>query len=256
MHITIRRELRILRWYVLVTSAIWGVLALAAFTRAGQRARFEEIGVERINVVEKDGRLRLVISNESHSPAPLDKGKPFLTAMAGTRPGLIFYNDEVTEAGGLVFDGARRADGRTSAYGHLSFDQYDQNQVVFLQYRDNNGARRMGLTVADRPDASFARYFMVRDSLLALPASPARDSAVRRWRRERVGDTESTLRVFVGRDTAKVARLALADGRGRPHLTLSVDSAGAARIDFLDEGGRIVHTITEPRRTQPVGRGS
>jgi hypothetical protein len=248
MRTDMKRELRILRCYTLVTSVVWGVLTLTSFAKAGQRARFEEIDVERINVVEKDGRLRLVISNEARSLPPLDNGKPFLTAMAGTRPGLLFYNDEVTEAGGLVFDGARRADGRTSAYGHLSFDQYDQNQVVFLQYRDNNGLRRAGLTVTDRPDAPFARYFIVRDSLLALPASPARDSAVQRWRRERVSDTESALRVFVGRDTAKVARVALADARGRPRLTLSVDSAGSARIDFLDAAGLVVHTITEPGR--------
>ena len=39
------------------------------------------------------------------------------------------------------------------------------------------------------------------------------------------------------------ATLTLADGEGRNRLTLSVDSAGAARIAFLDEAGNVVREI-------------
>jgi hypothetical protein len=36
----------------------------------------------------------------------------------------------------------------------------------------------------------------------------------------------------------------LSDRQGRPRLRLVVDSLGAARIDFLDAGGRVTRSVT------------
>ena len=91
------------------TNAILIVGGLAAFKQAGQQTakqKFTEIDVERINIVEPDGKLRLVISNRPRSIGPIYKGKPFGYA-GGTRPGMIFFNDEGTENGGLTFTGSR-----------------------------------------------------------------------------------------------------------------------------------------------------
>ena len=87
--------------------------------------------------------------------------------MAEPRPhvsGMIFYNEEGDEVGGLIYNGIPRdyngipRDSGYSAVGHLSFDQWKQNQVVALQYIDNGRTRRSGLRVWDRPtDVSVAR---------------------------------------------------------------------------------------------------
>jgi hypothetical protein len=66
--------------------------------------------------------------------------------------GLIFINDEGTENGGLVFSGSK-SNGKVDGSGHLSFDQYDQDQVVTLEQTEEDGQRAAGLTNADRPDA-------------------------------------------------------------------------------------------------------
>src|SRR5258706_12394240 len=95
----IRRELRLLKGYALVMTALLGTVSVAAFRQAAQKTKFTEIDVERINVVEPDGKLRLVISNRARSIGPIYKGKPF-GYPGGTRPGLIFFNDEGTENGG------------------------------------------------------------------------------------------------------------------------------------------------------------
>ena len=81
------KQLRFLKAYTLVSTTVLAVLALAAFTRAGQPAkqRFTEIDVERINVVEPDGKLRMVISNRPRSIGPIYKGKEF-GYPGGTRP--------------------------------------------------------------------------------------------------------------------------------------------------------------------------
>ena len=101
-----RSELQLLRAYVIGSSVLMVVLLLAAFGPT----RLQEINVERINVVERDGTLRLVISNKERSPGPVIRGKAF-GFPGGNRAGLIFYNEEGTESGGLITSGRRLPDG-------------------------------------------------------------------------------------------------------------------------------------------------
>src|SRR5215475_266480 len=103
-----------LKSYAVLMTLLVGVQSLAAFRQSAQKARFTELDVERINIVEPDGKLRMVISNRPRSIGPVYQGKPFGYA-GGTRPGIIFFNDEGTENGGLTFTGRRREDGTYSS---------------------------------------------------------------------------------------------------------------------------------------------
>lgn len=237
----LHRELRALRGYVMLSTLALGVVALSAFRKASAPAKFDEIDVERINVREPDGKLRLVISDRARSPGPIARGKPF-GYPGGTRPGLIFFNDEETENGGLVFEG-RTEDGRHSAGAQLSFDQYDQDQVVYLTYQDQNGKRVMGLNVADRADIPITEQVAAMDSVNRMPDGPAKTAARQRLFGAHDGVPVFAPRVFVGRDQSRTAVLRLSDPMGRPRLRMSVDSTGAARIEFLDAQGRVVQQI-------------
>jgi hypothetical protein len=83
----LRRDVRWLKIYALCSTAAFGVLALSAFQKpsAPAKTKFGEIDVERINVVEKDGKLRMIISNRARSSGPIAYGKPFGYA-GGNRP--------------------------------------------------------------------------------------------------------------------------------------------------------------------------
>lgn len=98
----IERDVRFLKRYAIVTSTMLVVLTVAAFTRTSRNAKFDEIDVQRINVVEPNGHYRMVISNRPRSIGPVYKGAPF-GYPGGGRPGIIFFNDEGTENGGLTF---------------------------------------------------------------------------------------------------------------------------------------------------------
>jgi len=244
----VRRELRILKGYTLVVTALLGTLSLAAFRQASQKQKFTEIDVERINVVEKDGKLRMVISNRDRSIGPIYKGKPFGYA-GGNRPGIIFFNDEGTENGGLTFTGHRNPDGTFRASSGFSFDQFNQDQVVYLQYNDVNGRRNMGLTIADRADVDIFDVVAERDSILkTTPEGPARDAALQKWAGPRNGVPLAAPRVFVGRDQSKAALVNLSDRNGKPRLRLMVDSLGAPSVEFLDENGRVTARLPEAAR--------
>ena len=178
----------------------------------------------------------MVISNRSQSPGPVAYGKPFGYA-GGSRPGIIFFNDEETENGGLTFSG-KTENGKFNAVGHLSFDQYNQDQVLYLQYIDNNGERRMGLTIADRADVPIMDLVAQRDSANKL-AEPAKSEALRKLQEPRNGVPLFAPRVYVGRNMQKAAVVNLSDPMGRPRLRLAVDSLGVPSLEFLDADGRV-----------------
>jgi hypothetical protein len=241
----IRRELRLLKGYAIVITALLGTVSLAAFRQASQKQKFTEIDVERINVVEKDGKLRMVISNRDRSIGPIYKGKPF-GYPGGTRPGIIFFNDEGTENGGLTFTGKREADGTFRASSGFSFDQFNQDQILYFQYNDNNGRRNTGLTIADRANVDIYDLVAERDSIQkAIPAGPARDSAMVKWAAPRNGVPLVAQRVYVGRDASKAALVNLSDRNGKPRLRLMVDSLGTPSLEFLDASGQVTSRLPE-----------
>ena len=248
----IERDVRFLKGYALVVTLIVGVLALGAFTRPdgrlvgriqGTTAKFDVIDVERINVMEPDGKYRLVISNRPRSIGPIYQGKPF-GYEGGNRPGLIFFNDEGSENGGLTFTGRRGADGRYRASTHMSFDQFDQDQVLNLDYADNNGQRRTGISVDDRAEVNIYGFVLERDSIMKIADSSARVAALARLQGPRNGVPLVARRMFVGRDPSKAAVLNLSDPAGKTRLRLVVDSLGAARIEFLDADGKVTNSMT------------
>ena len=243
----VRRELRILKGYAIVITLLLGTISVAALRQSSQNQRFTEIDVERINVVEKNGNLRMVISNRERSIGPIYKGKPF-GYPGGTRPGIIFFNDEGTENGGLTFTGQRNPDGTYRASSGFSFDQFNQDQVLYLQYSDDNGRRRMGFTVADRIDLDIYDLVAERDSIMkAHPQGPARDSALRKWAQPRNGVPIAAERVYVGRDVRKAAVVNLSDRDGKPRIRLMVDSLGTPSLEFLDANGTVTSRLPGAR---------
>jgi hypothetical protein len=241
----IRRELRLLKVYATVITALLGTVSMAAFRQASQKQRFTEIDVERINIVEPDGKLRMVISNRPRSIGPIYKGKPFGYA-GGSRPGIIFFNDEGTENGGLTFEGKRQPDGTFRAQSGFSFDQFNQDQILYFQYNDNNGRRNMGLTIADRADVDIYDLIAERDSITkAIPEGPARTDALQKWAQPRNGVPLAAPRVYVGRDASKAAVLNLSDRTGKPRLRLTVDSLGTPSLEFLDAAGNVTSRLPE-----------
>ena len=172
---TLRRELQLMRVYAVVSGSALVVLATAAFQGSPSRSQ-GEITVERINVVEKDGRTRMVIANSERQADTVINGH---TIGAGRpRPaGMIFFNDNGDEDGGLVFDGQRK-DGRVEASGSLTFDQYQQDQTIGLEYSEEGGQRIAGLNVWDRSELPLDQFMAQMDAAEKLPTEAERRAAL------------------------------------------------------------------------------
>src|ERR1041384_7642215 len=131
-----------------MATLICAVLFLAAFTAQGKKPKFEEIDVERINVVEKDGRLRMVISNEARQHPGIANGKPI--KRDGPRPpGMIFFDQTGDEMGGFIFGD----NGGKGHFGSLTFDKVRNDQAIGFRYLESdNGRYETGLQLWQPPN--------------------------------------------------------------------------------------------------------
>jgi len=179
--------------------------AILVFVAAKPAPRI--LTVERINVVEPDGTLRMVISSHAQLPGIINKGRE--TKFDRPQAGMIFYNDEGSENGGLIFGGHKNAKGEVvDSGGSLSFDKYDANQIVQLIGVGDREDRFAGLVVTDSPTGS-----------------------------------EVHRRVWVGRDDSGAASLALMDPHGKKRVVLTVAADGSPSIAMLDANGKVVKQI-------------
>jgi hypothetical protein len=223
--------------YALLASTVAAVAIVTQAVSATDKTAFKEIDVERINVREADGTIRLVISNTQRLPGIIVKGKeqPHPNRSGAS---FLFFNEEGTEVGGLTYGGGMR-NGVPTSGGHLSFDRYEQDQVIQLT-QNETGARRMAyLQITDRPDKPM--------DFAGIAQAMARPEAEREAAFKKVidgGSIGGKTRVRLGRDPDSNSSLALHDAEGRPRMILQVKPDGAASIQFLDENAKVVRTVT------------
>jgi len=246
METELKQEIRRLRRTNAAAIGLLVIVAGSAFVQARSRTKFDEIDVERINVREPDGRLRLTLSNHARLPEVVVGGKSYpLRGGTGVKSaGLIFFNDEGNEDGGLVWAGAHTGTGY-EASAALTFDQFDQDETVSIEYGDQNRRRTAGLSVMDRPEEPIQIFAESAMAIRAMADGPAKDDRMRRFRASmEARGAFPAERFFAGKRPDKSSTVMLADRKGRARLRLSVDSLGAARIEFLDDSGHVTRSLT------------
>lgn len=239
MRQSLRREMRFLRVYALTSSLILVVLCTAAFRQGAVSGKFDELTVGRINVADADGTLRLVISNKDRMHPGMMDGK----MIDRPRPvaGLLFFNEEGDEVGGLTFTG-REVDGRGRADGGIMFDQYKQDQTIGISYSETDGRRTAGLQVWDRPDTRLSELIEKLNAANRLTDPAEREKAIAAIR---ATAPASPRRLFAGKTADRSATVSLSDAAGKPRLMLTVDAGGDPRIEFLDEQGKVVSRLPQ-----------
>lgn len=145
--------------------------------------------------------------------------------------GILFFNDEATESGGLIFGGAKGKDGKAQSYGHLSFDQYEQDQVFTIDSEDQYGLHSSAVTIWDRPD------FPIGDLLATPPQKRVEFLA---------SHPKCHARIFFGRSQDRSVGLRLKDQEGRDRIVLRVEADGTPLIQLLDKEGKITRQLPEP----------
>ncbi len=236
----IQKELRILKGYALISSLLLAALIFMAAKQLSSRATFKEIDVNRINIIENDGKLRLAISNRDLSPGPVIGGF-YMKTREGQRPGMIFFNDKGDECGGMTW-GSREENGQVRANAGLMFDQYNQDQTVGITYSQRDASRTAGLRVWDRPLTPLADFARELSDIESMPDGPEKTEALKKLQKQAVDSgLAGVSRVFVGRGPENQAMVSLSDTKGKLRILMSVDGDDVPSLQFLDENGEVVY---------------
>ena len=156
--------------------------------------------VERIDIVEKNGTNRIVISNEEHIPLPIIKGKSYERRVSPA--GLIFYDQYGDERGGIAIS---------------ETENENMNAIVF----DYQNADAIGIFAKDdKQNKNFEAGLGINDKDLSGKAG------------------YNTNRINLGTRNGNAA-LVIRDTNEIPRLVLKVDSIGTPSIEIFDENGEV-----------------
>jgi hypothetical protein len=239
MQTKLEKEVRFLKVYAAVATLVCAVFFLTAFALQNKKQTFEEMDVERINIVEKDGKLKMVISNaQRQHPGSVD-GK-VIPRENGRAAGMIYFNERGDEIGGLIFSG----DTGKGQFGSLTFDKFRGDQTIAFQHLESsNGDYFAGVKFNDENMTTTERLAKW-DAIKRLP-----DEARKAGEKEMNDRGEFLVnRLAIGRGRNKSAFISLSDARGRERIQISVTADGAPKINFLDEKGKVTYSLPEDNK--------
>jgi len=245
MESKLEREVRLLKAYVVISTLTCLVLIVSGFTLQSRKQKFEEIDVERINIVEKDGKLRMVISNQERQHPGIVNGK--IIERNGPRPpGLIFFNHLGDEMGGLIFGD----NGGNGHFGSFTWDKVRNDQTMGFRYLESdNGTYQSGLEMWQQPnipsDMMIAKY---------EAANKIADEAKRKAAIQALVDNNelTTNRLFFGKRRDNSMMLLMSDSKGKPRIRMQVAADGAPKLEFLDEAGKVMYSFpSAPNASKP-----
>jgi len=240
----IEREVRFLKIYAGLSTLVIAVL-LGLLFKAISTKRFEEIDVERINIVEADGKLRMVLSNKMRQhPGTMD-GIIYDERRGKRPPGLMFFNEKGDEVGGLVFDG-NVGNGQG---GSLTFDKFRGDQTIqFIHEEEPNESYFAGLKMSDQ-NMPLNELINKQKEISKLPTKEAQDSAYRELREQGMLMTE---RLRMGKDYDKSSIIKMKDARGKVRIELKVEANGEAKLSFLNELGKVIYSLPPDSKSKAV----
>lgn len=241
MRTNFRKKFFYLQFYCVASTLTLGCLLVFGFT-SQQKQKFSEIDVERINVVEKDGKLKMVIANKARQHPGMIDGKYYKEREGQRAAGMIFFSEKGDEIGGLIFDG----DTGKGQYGSLTFDKFRGDQTVqFIHNEDKDGSYFSGLRMNDENISLPERMSKITE-IEKLPTREQQDAEKQKMR-----DNGEFLvnRLILGRGRDKASIMELKDAKGKARIQMFVEAGGNSKINFLDENGKVIYSLPEDAKS-------
>lgn len=243
------REIVFLRAFAVATVAGIVMITSTAFKNAGNQ-KFNEIDVERINIVEKDGTVKMIITNVERFPNGTAKINNRPTNVdRKKRSGMLFFNEDGIECGGFIYDGKKNTNGHSSGLS-LTYDQYDGDQVIQLLTQDyKEGDKRFvgsSLMFNDRPSKeSQSQTAQIMKELDELGKKDPKAAEEKYKMYEAKGLIGGAPRVMLGKSRSENNGLFLFDDKGMPRAMFYVDKNNNAKLDFFDDKGNVISSFPQ-----------
>ena len=235
---SIRREIQVLRVYAFASTVAAGLFLLGA-VHQGKSLTFDTLTVHRINVLDREGKLAMVLTNHDDFPPPIVNGKPVKRMSGNDTSGLVFYNQQGDEQGALIWSGRIAKDGSFQSGATLSYDSAKTDQLLQVDDQNDNGHQSAYVIGWNEPDETTPRHQQfLREWQSAT--TDAQKHAVR----VKYPDIRSPERFFFGYDDTQ-SRVTLHDATGRPRINMFVTNDGQAKLQFLDATGKVTYELPQ-----------
>jgi len=245
--INLLSDKRFLSIYSCCSTAALALTALCGFSPAKRTTTFDEITAHRINIMEPDGKIRLVLTNKSSAPGIYIKNKEYPHATRQSA-GLLFFDDEGTEDGGLIYGVKMDSSGHViGSYGHLSFDKYMQDQIFTIEAGSEDHEDYSALNIQDRGDYPIMDAIEANQRISKLPKEQQRAE----WKKFMATHTGDHTRIVLGRTTDGSAVLRLKDKEEHDRIVLQVAPDGSPRLQMLDANGKVLSELPQSGQAQP-----
>lgn len=246
----LEKQLNFLKRYVLVSSLLFVSILFSAYTEL-KNQRFGAIDVERINIIEKDGTVKMIITNQEKFPTGNELvNNRFTNKTREKRPGILFFNEEGIEAGGLIYNGKKNENGHSAGMS-LTFDRYDGDQVMQMLTTDRivKGKRitNSGLAFNEYGNDTLTQsgFSDLLDSLRSIK-DPAKRSLLQKEMKEK--GMFGQPRIYLGRTGDANNGLYLFDNNGMPRAMFYIDKNNQAKLEFYDDKGKVVDAWPKENR--------
>ena len=211
---------------------VFGIVALRNRT-------FGTITARRINIVEPDGTVRLTISNRADFPGAWNRGKEYPRPDRREAAGMLFMSDEGTEQGGFIWGAGQLPDGSIQNHVHLSFDQYEENQVFAIDAGQEGKNKFSRVSIIDQGNYPIEEKRKANEVIYKLPPNE-QDAA---WDKFFATHRSDVKRAELGRFPDGSVGLELSDANGKVRVVLSVHPNGDPVLQFLSDDGKVIREL-------------
>jgi hypothetical protein len=198
--------------------------------------KFGIITARRINIVEPDGTVRLTISNRADFPGAWNRKKEYPRPDRREAAGMLFMSEEGTEQGGFIWGASQLPDGTIQNHGHLSLDQYEENQIFAIDAGQEGNDKFSQITMSDQGDFPIEEKRKANDQIDKLP--PDKQDAA--WDKFFASHRHDVQRLALGQSADGSVGLKLRDGAGRARIVLAVQADGKPVLQFLNGQGTVI----------------
>ncbi|OCA90332.1 hypothetical protein A8F94_00030 [Bacillus sp. FJAT-27225] len=202
--------------------------------------KLKRLDVEQLNIVDENGTVRLRLFNNQNIPPAMMDGEDILPGHRQSDPvaGLMFYNSEGDESGGLIYGSQKDNDGNHVSYGSLTFDQYKQDQVVQVLHHEENGKKNYGFSIFDRPNTNLRED--VKKDREIRNSTKSEEEKNEELNKLWAGNVR---RAFMGKNEDGDVIVQLTDSKGQPRIRMVVDQNDIPRMEFLDGEGKVLYKL-------------
>ncbi len=221
--------------YSAVLTVTFAVVVLGSAPSA-RNQKFGIITARRINIVEPDGTVRLTISNRADFPGAWNRKKEYPRPDRHEAAGMLFMSEEGTEQGGFIWGASQLPDGTIQNHGHLSLDQYEENQIFAIDAGQEGNDKFSRITMTDQGDFPIEEKRKANEEIEKLSLDK-QDAA---WDKFFASHRHDVQRLALGRSPDGSVGLKLLDGAGKVRIVLAVQADGKPVLQFLNGQGTVI----------------